>query len=222
MLPVILDESCERLESLLAPLAETAVFRRSGGYLGDPELCAHELEAFCHDRFGGRRVLVVAGSFGALTALRFADCHPESVAGLVLVDPSHRQQADRALALLESAGAGDSPAAEAFRRHAADRAPAWWRAGCESAARLRPVGDLPVIVLAAGCPEVEGELPTDLHARLVADRHVQLREYAGLSTCGAFHVVERSGHDIATACPESVVQAVREATQAAVGRAAPR
>jgi pimeloyl-ACP methyl ester carboxylesterase len=186
------------------------IFRRQEGYLTAPERSTAELERQISATLGMNPVVLVAASFGAFTALLYASRHPDLVSGLVLVDPSHPKQAERAFAILENAGAGETKCAAAFLAYTPEHAPEWWRVGCDRIRSIRTLGSLRMIVLAAGCPEIEGDLSPVIYERLVGDRHEQMREYARLSSRGECRVVEQVGHGIVLAKPDVVLAAIDE------------
>jgi len=90
------------LESQLARLGRVFVYDRAG--LGwseagstprDADHLATELQAVLAQAGVGPRRILVGHSLGAVVVLRLAAAHPETTAGLILIDPSHPEQLTR-------------------------------------------------------------------------------------------------------------------------------
>jgi pimeloyl-ACP methyl ester carboxylesterase len=207
---VILDESCDLLEPEVSQFVPTVVFRRLGGFVIDPEVACEQLHQLIVARMASTHVIYVAASFAGFTALLLGSHYPSLVAGLILVDPSHPDQVERAMEAFREAKVLDSEATCGFREYLPDRAPEWWTVGCARAKAIVSLGDLKVVVLAAGKPELKGTVPPGLYDKLVADRHALLRRYSSSTSHGAFSVVAESGHGIAVEHPRAVIDAIRE------------
>jgi pimeloyl-ACP methyl ester carboxylesterase len=207
---VILDESCDRLEPEVSQFVPTVVFRRSGGFVIDPKVACEQLHGLIVERIAPTRVIYVAASFAGFTALLLGSLHPSLVEGLILVDPSHPDQVERAMEAFREAEVVDSEAACGFREYLPDRAPEWWTVGCARVRAIGSLGDLKVVVLAAGKPELKGTVAPRLYDKLVADRHALLRGYSSSTSHGEFSVVADSGHGIAAEHPKAVVDAIRK------------
>jgi pimeloyl-ACP methyl ester carboxylesterase len=179
----------------------------------EPEASALELHATLASWGISAPVLLVGASYCAFTQMIFAQRWPRRVAGLVLVDPSHPLQGERALARLTPDAAGTSEAVERFRLLLKGFGPAW-EAGCRQFAEVQDLGTVPMTILAAGSPETPEELEPALREALIQERHGLLRSYCGLSRRASMRIVEGSGHAIASEEPEAVIQAVREMLEA--------
>jgi pimeloyl-ACP methyl ester carboxylesterase len=203
---VVLDESCAHLEDTVAALAPVEVFRRADGFRIESTIAAAELRQLLDDRGILGRAFYIAPSFAGFTALLLASEHPGSLAGILLVDPSHPRQGSDALQIL-----ADAPATtelERMRSLLAGFGPAWEQS-CRAVAEIRNLGDLTLRVLAGGKFDLVCELPEEFQVRLIRSRHAMLSEYCTLSRDATLEVVETAGHDIARQAPEAVLSAVR-------------
>jgi pimeloyl-ACP methyl ester carboxylesterase len=205
---IILDEPCARLREAVAAFAPVFVFKATRGFLSPPLPAAEELSAGL--AVAGLRppYVLVAASFGGFAALAYADRHRETLAGLVLVDASHPDQGPTALAAIP-AGTPVTPKVAAFRKHLEGFGPVWTE-GCATMAAIRNIGDIPLIVLAAGNPDMPDELPRDTRLALTQGWHALQRKHAARSTRGELRIVPGAGHDLIRLAPDTVVAAIRE------------
>jgi pimeloyl-ACP methyl ester carboxylesterase len=186
------------------------------------------------DRTGvtGPAVLVGA-SIGGLAVRLLASEHPDRVAGLVLVDASHEDQAVEVprvapfVPLLSSLGifrllgvtfgpppATLAPAVRGFAEVTGRRATAYktsvdefthLRQSAEQMKAARRQLNMPLVVVTAG--------------RGTDDEWLKLqRDQVSLSPRGCQMIAENSGHGIATAQPEIVIRAVQSIVDAINGR----
>jgi len=204
---VILDESCAPLREALEAYAPVFVFRRRSGFLTTPPAAAVlDLHAALLAGHVVPPYVLVAASFGGLTALAYAARYPATLAGLVLVDSSHPQQGPAASATIPP----DElllPAVAAFRQNLQGFGPVWSE-GCAAVADIRDLGDLPMIVLAAGRPDMPAELSEGTRRALTQSWHALQRQHAALSARGELRIVPDSGHNIVNAAPAVIVAAV--------------
>jgi pimeloyl-ACP methyl ester carboxylesterase len=154
---------------------------------------------------------VLAGhSLGGLYVQLFAYQHPDDVAGLVLVDPTHEEFSARLADLLLALGtpipsAPPEPDTDdvSFMQMRETRA-------------SEPFPPLPLIVLSHGRPADPSERPPDWpiaeEERVWRELHAEI---ARMAPNGRHIVAEASGHDIHLEQPELVVEAI----QAIVGAA---
>jgi pimeloyl-ACP methyl ester carboxylesterase len=211
---IVLDEGCAHLLPRLNPITSTIVFQRSLGFRSSCRAAVQELRQLVFSPETSGRVVLVAPSFAGFTALLYAQAFPENIAGLLLVDPSHPRQGPMALAALDSPNAPDAPSIRAFRTMLAGFGEAWDE-GCRDVAAITNLGQMRMIVLAAGKPLTPPELPASIREKLIRDRHDLLAEYARLSSRGEIRIVAGVGHDIARESPDVVIRAALEL--AAVG-----
>ena len=191
----------------VAEFAPVHIFKRRKGYLSSPRGAVDELHEHLTAGASPAPCVLVSASFGAFTALLFAAKYPLDVAGIVLADPSHPRQGPVALEVLSTLGPHVTEPIAKFRAMFAGFGP-MWDEGCRDVEGVVSLGDIPVLVLAAGRPEAPSELPADVYRRLVADRHRQLGEYAALSTKGDLQIVPDVGHGIAVEAPDVVREAI--------------
>jgi pimeloyl-ACP methyl ester carboxylesterase len=162
--------------------------------------------------------LLVGGSFGGLIVTHYASLHPGNVAGIVLVDSTHPEHNQRALALLPPPIPGESRALENFRsllwQQTYDPLSTPEEEGLDfpvSVTQMRAswtLGDIPLTVLTAGQDEWEDGFPQE-----VACRYEQLwltlqRELADRSSRSTHVIVNESGHCIHAEKPEAVLGAI--------------
>jgi len=162
--------------------------------------------------------VLVAHSMGGANVRLVAARHPESVAGMVLVDSVSEAQPSRYFALLPEEqlaqfreGLAASPEHVDFTTYSDT---------LESLATRSPsIGDRPLVVLAHGkvLPAPPGVSPA-LGNELDAVWRSMQADLPKLSTNSAFVVVEDAGHFIQLDRPEVVVAAIREVVAAARAR----
>lgn len=206
---VILDAPCAGLRDAIASIAPVFLFQRKGGFLTTTASAAGEelKEALAAGNVGPPYILVSA-SYGGFTALAYAARFPVGLAGLVLVDPSHPEQGASVAAAIPP----DElrlPAVAAFKNYMQGFGPIWTES-CETMAGIRELVDVPMIVLAAGRPDMPMELSEGTRRELTRGWHALQRRHVSLSTRGELRIVPGVGHNIAAAAPELVVAAVLE------------
>jgi pimeloyl-ACP methyl ester carboxylesterase len=205
---VILDEPCARLHAAVAAFAPVFVFQASRGFLSPPLLAAEELPGVLAAAGVAPPYVYVAASFGGFAALAYAASHPETLAGLVLVDASHPRQSQTALGAIPPTEP-QTPAIAAFRQHLQGFGPVWSE-GCAAVARITDLGAVPLLVLAAGQPDMPAELSAATRDALTRGWHgLQLR-HAVLSSRRELRIVPGAGHDLVRLAPDSVLAAIRE------------
>jgi pimeloyl-ACP methyl ester carboxylesterase len=205
---VILDEPSSRLREAVAAFAPVFVFRPSRGFLSPPLLAAEELSGALAAAGVAPPYVYVGASFGGFTALAYAARHPETLAGLVLVDASHPRQSKTALGAIPSTEP-PTPAVAAFKQHLQGFGPVW-NESCEAIARITDLGAVPLLVLAAGQPDMPPELSAATREALTRSWHgLQLR-HAALSSRRELRIVPGAGHDLVRLAPHSVLTAIRE------------
>ncbi len=159
-----------------------------------------------------RPVVLVGHSFGGVVAQLFAARAPSDVAGLVLVDPTPGTFREDMCSVVDEAACSalTSQLAPAGNPEGMD-----WPASVAELAAAGPIGDVPIIVLAA-TNHGQGSV-----AAAVELWRGRLRELADSATRGTFQLVE-SGHFIHLDKPDVVAEAIRSViASAAAGSAAP-
>jgi pimeloyl-ACP methyl ester carboxylesterase len=206
---LILDEPCAALHDRLAALAPVFVFKRRAGFLATrPVAAAEELHEALETANVAPPYVFVAASFGGFAALAYADRYPATLAGLVLVDSSHPDQGVAALAAIP----GDElamPEVATFAQYLRGFGPVWDE-GCAEIRRITRLGDVPLIALAAGSPDMPAGLSEDTRRKLTHGWHELQRGHAALSTRGKLQIVSKSGHNIVATASEAIIAAVQE------------
>jgi pimeloyl-ACP methyl ester carboxylesterase len=160
--------------------------------------------------------ILVGHSLGGLFVRQYAAAHPDDIAGIVLVDPSHEDQDARLEELVgptlwaerEQAVAGQVDP-EGFDVVAID-------AEVRRARNAAPLPRVPLVVLTHGLPPdpsgIPAGWPVEAEEALWRDLH---RELAALVPGGKVIVAETSGHFIQLDQPGLVVDAVRDVARRA-------
>jgi pimeloyl-ACP methyl ester carboxylesterase len=161
-------------------------------------------------RISGPYVLV-GHSLGGVHMRLFASQFPKDVAGMVLVDSSHEDQAAR----LSASGYTPPPEPEPAVERDPDRT--------DMLASLKEVGevhwraDIPLVVLSHGrsISDAAPGITVEQSSRTEAVWLEMQRELATLSAKGRMVIAQRSGHFIQIDQPELVINAIRETVAAA-------
>ncbi|WP_438479803.1 alpha/beta fold hydrolase [Oleiharenicola lentus] len=198
------------MSSSLGEFAAVFVFRSKAGFLSSPEKRADELRDWLENQGIVTPIVLVAASFGGFMALHFADRFPGRMAGLVLVDCSHPEQSAMALAAIADSPA--LPAVEKFRDYLRGFGPAW-ETSCREVARLPALGNLPLIVLAAGRPDMPEEMSAEARAKLTSGWLELQRRHAARSTVGELRVIENCGHNLVQHASQEIVRAIADLRQ---------
>lgn len=155
----------------------------------------------------------VGHSFGGLASMLYAHHYPDEIAGMVLVDSMHPDQAVRLRSLM-------TPAEVQIDREL-------WTQNREGldidsiAAEVRAASGrstIPLIVLAQGRPESNPTERSTKEAQVWRELQIDLSKR---SSNGRLVVAEKSGHDIHVDQPELVVAAIREVVETARTKARP-
>lgn len=205
---IILDEPCARLRDEVAEFGPVFILKPSRGFLSSPIVAAEELPAMLAAAGAKPPYVFVAASFGGFAALAYAARSPGTLAGMVLADASHPEQSESALAAIP-ANAPVTPMMTAFKRTLQGFGPVWTES-CAEIARIHGLEDLPLIVLAAGTPDMPDELPPETRVSLTRSWHALQRKHAARSTRSELRIVEGAGHDLVRVAPQSVLNAIRD------------
>jgi pimeloyl-ACP methyl ester carboxylesterase len=178
--------------------------------------------------------VLLGWSIGGWYVRAFAEAYPDEIAGMVLVDATHADEAARLTAVLPPERDDEDPSIALARTLLAgieDDPPSaaigWLdlaASGIE-ARELGDIGDLPLIVLSQGRVEFDLGLPSlvlpePYGSRLKLAAQALQAELASLSTRGEQRTVSGAGHVIQYDDPEAVVQALLDMQElAAAGRA---
>ena len=156
-------------------------------------------------------VVLVGHSLGGLFVRLYASQHPEEMAGLVLVDPSHEDQETR---IRELVGPDLWAAREAVSAGFVDPEGFDLKAiavEVRAAKAEAPLPPMPLVVLTHGLPPdaalIPSGWPLNAEERLWRELHADL---AGLVPGGRQVIAERSGHFIQIDQPDLVTAAIRD------------
>jgi pimeloyl-ACP methyl ester carboxylesterase len=166
--------------------------------------------------------VLLGWSIGGWYVRAFAEAYPDEVAGMVLLDATHPDEAARLTAVLPPERDDEDPSIAVARTLLAgieDDPPSaaigWLdlAASGTEARDLGDIGDLPLIVLSQGRAEFDLGLPSlvlpePYGSRLKLAAQALQAELASLSTRGEQRTVSGAGHAIQYDDPEAVVQAL--------------
>jgi pimeloyl-ACP methyl ester carboxylesterase len=176
--------------------------------------------------------VLLGWSIGGWYSQAFAERYPSEVAGIVLVDATHPDEAARLAAVIPPHRSGEDPAIGLARvllagiENDPPSPPIGWldlaRSGDEARA-LGDLGDLPLVVLSQGRADLDLGLPglvlpEPYGSRLKTAAQALQAELASLSTRGEQRTVTGAGHAIQLDDPAAVAQAIMD-VQAAIAEA---
>ncbi|MFN8595345.1 MAG: alpha/beta hydrolase [Anaerolineae bacterium] len=207
----------------LRALTQVCVYDRASLGKSDDqggERTSQEIAGQLHRLLGIAKIeapyIMVGHSLGGVNVLLFADGYPTEVAGIVLIDSVHPDQADRWLAALPTPAATDNQALMDLRaglpwhnRQCIPETMNWTRTLAQARA-VKSLGNMPLVVLVATDPTRTdwGDIQPEVAARLDQiwlDLHM---EYLTLSTDSHLIRAEHSGHFIQTDEPQLVIDAI--------------
>ncbi|MGI8826290.1 MAG: alpha/beta fold hydrolase [Chloroflexota bacterium] len=166
---------------------------------------------------GGGPFVLVGHSFGGLVTLRFAQRHPDAVAGLVFVDSSHPRQMESILKTISRQPSAENHSLGRYR----DRLVAMFRdptlnwEGIDIGASMRevkppaPLGDFPVAVLTADSVFHDLEIDPQSVGGLTGTWRCLQAEFTTLSPRVLARVVPGSTHYVFRSHAQDVVEAIR-------------
>lgn len=209
----------ERVRPEVAKFARVCAYDRAGLGTSDPVSAPRTVVALTEDlhtllagaKLAGPYVLV-GHSLGGLLARLYASYYPAEVAGMVLVDSSHEDETDRALALIPR----DTLKEMLKRMRPEDLVPrsAERVDGCSIRTLMNALdwrADIPLVVLTQGRAYGPDMVAVPSIAPQAYQLHLAMqRDLAGRSPRGRQVIAEKSGHLIHHDQPELVVAAVRE------------
>jgi pimeloyl-ACP methyl ester carboxylesterase len=212
-----------RVQPEVSKFARVCAYDRAGLGTSDPVAAPRTIVALAEDlhallsnaKVSGPYVLV-GHSLGGMLARVYASYYPSEVAGMVLVDSAHEDEADRAVALTPP-----DVLKEMLRRaRPEDLTPRSDERidGCSVRTLMNALdwrGDIPLVVLTQGIPYGPDMVAVPSAAPKAYQLHLELqRELAGRSPRGRQVIAEKSGHAVHQDQPELVVSAVREVLEA--------
>jgi pimeloyl-ACP methyl ester carboxylesterase len=221
------------IQAELAQVTRTCTYDRAGYGASEPgplprhsERAAGELKQLLENAGVQGPYVLVGHSLGGLNAQVFVDRYPESVDGLVLLDPAPLafitgqafpalyQMLSQQAAELGRAAEGARRATDAEAQAQADylEALASEHAALisESAAQVAAIasfGGLPLVVIGSGVPNPAFGEEAAAYQQFWIEQN---RALATKSTNGTFVLVEESGHHLEQDAPDDVVRAISE------------
>jgi pimeloyl-ACP methyl ester carboxylesterase len=174
--------------------------------------------------------VLVGHSLGGLLVRLYEERHDADVAGVVLVDPTHESDVLYSLRLgrwvrlrelatgrpVPEPRLGRAPAPAAPPDTAADYLPEeFQQLHLARRARPEPLGDRPLVVLAAGRRPAPPGTPDSVWAPLRREKDAQRAELARLSRNARLVVDPASGHGIPVENPRLVARAIEDVVEAA-------
>jgi pimeloyl-ACP methyl ester carboxylesterase len=165
--------------------------------------------------------LLVGHSHAGLPLRLFTHRYRHEVAGLVLLDASHPDQAQRELQLLPPPTPHEPPALTTVRdRLQVERVDPFSNSEAiditASAAQVRATGrfgDLPLVVITAGIDEWEEGFPPEIAHALEQDWLAMQKELAALSDNSTHIIAAESNHVIQDCQPALVIDVIRRLVQ---------
>jgi pimeloyl-ACP methyl ester carboxylesterase len=207
-----------RVQPEVAKFTRVCSYDRAGEGWSDPSPARESLQQTVNElhrlllRADVKPPYVLAGqSWGGPIARVYASQHPERVVGMVLIDTTHE---DAQLGVVRLGGI-------VRPRSLSPTEGGQLKADLDLVADTRenrpyPLGDLPLIVLAAG---KAGEPPPGVTAeawqQLADEKRQQRVDQARLSRNSKLIIATRSGHEIHQDDPPLVIAAIREVVEAA-------
>ena len=209
-----------RVQPEVAKFARVCSYDRAGLGGSDPAPTPRTVVAFTEDlhallanaKVPGPYVLV-GHSLGGILARLYASYYPAEVAGMILVDSAHEDEADRGLALippdtLKEMLKGAKPE-DLMVRNPNESLDHCSLRGLLNALNWR--GDIPLVVLTQGQPYRPEDYPNPSLAPKYYQLHLEMqRELVRRSPKGRQVMAERSGHFIQQDQPELVINAIRQ------------
>jgi pimeloyl-ACP methyl ester carboxylesterase len=166
--------------------------------------------------------LLVGHSYGGLPLRLFATQHRREVAGMVLLDASYPDLAQRQLALLPPPAPGEPPALTRMRNELeTERIDPFYNGEAidltASAAQVQAsgrLGMLPLVVITAGMDEWEEGFPPELARAQEEDWLAMQKGWAALSDNSVHVIATQSNHVIQECQPELMVAVIRRLVEA--------
>jgi pimeloyl-ACP methyl ester carboxylesterase len=208
-----------RVQPEVAKFARVCAYDRAGLGTSDPVTAPRTIVQVIEDLhalLSNAKVpgpYVLAGhSLGGIMVRLYASYYPAEIAGMVLVDSTHEDEADRGVALIPT---------ETLKEMLRRARPEDLKVGgpeaidtCSIRAVMNALNwrsNIPLVVLTQGQPYRPEDYPSPSMASRYYQLHLELqRELAGRSPRGMQVIAEKSGHFIHQDQPELVINAIRQ------------
>jgi pimeloyl-ACP methyl ester carboxylesterase len=169
--------------------------------------------------------VIVGASWSGMPAKMFAYDYPDEIAGMVLIDGLHEEEATRILATLPAESTDENQGVKEIRAIYAPpiadgvnyvESDVQVRAARQARGNSPLLGALPLIVLTPARVDQDwpASVPEELLRRLDSAWMELQEDNATLSSNSKFIMVEGSGHDIEVDQPEVVVEAIQQVIEA--------
>lgn len=222
------------VQDLLAPRVRTCAYDRAGSGWSEPGPAPRTMrqEVFeLHALLEAAKVpgpfVLVGQSIGGLLVRMYAERYSSDVVGMVLVDPTHESSVlyslreTRWLRLREQAKGRSVPEPRREGRVSTQynpeddyQAEEFQQVYVSRQANPEPLGNRPLIVLAAGKRPAPPGTSEDLWKQLKRERDEQVQDLARLSRNSKFVLDPSSGHNMHTDNPQIVARAIEEVLEA--------
>ena len=208
-----------RVQPEVAKFARVCSYDRAGMGTSDPVPAPRTIVQVTEDlhtltanaKIPGPYILV-GHSLGGMLVRLYASYYPAEVVGMVLVDSTHEDEADRGVALMPAETLKEMlkrAGPEDLKVRAPEAIDTCSIRSLMGAMNWR--GDIPLVVLTQGQPYRAEDYPIPSMAPKYYQLHLELqRELVSRSPRGRQVIAEKSGHFIHQDQPELVVAAVRE------------
>jgi pimeloyl-ACP methyl ester carboxylesterase len=210
----------DRVQPDVAKFARVCSYDRAGLGASDPAPAqrtvvslTEDLHAFLVNAKVRGPYVLVGHSLGGLLARVYASYYPKDVVGMVLVDSTHEDEADRGLSLLPPETLKDM-ARRAKPEDMVVSNPAEKFDTCSMRALMDALNwraDIPLVVLTQGLPYRAEDYVNPSLASQYYQLHLEMqKDLVGRSSRGRQIMADRSGHFIHRDQPELVVNAIRQ------------
>lgn len=202
----ILDEVSSPLNEYLSNKYETILFTPDIGWNGDVRKRISSLYKLLED-YTNYEVIYIASSMGVFTILPFVNKFPGIISRVILLDPTHIQWGARYLNILNRIDLPKNKELEDFKS-LFNRSNEASITGTQEMENVKNLGDLNLLVIAAGSDSYAEFLPLEVQVELMSIRHKLLSEYITLTANGSFIILDDAEHSIAVDKPQEIIEII--------------
>jgi hypothetical protein len=203
----IVDEITGELILPLSKYVNTFMFTSSDGINSDVIKSSDELNKVVDDNTG--KVIFVASSLGAFTALTYAKRFPGKLLGLVLLDPTHPMQGESILNILNNNEVPESKDLDDLKEQCS-RTNEAGETGSKEIEGIISLNSLNLLVLIAGEYSFSNKIPDYIQKQITDNRHKMLIDYTKLTDKGQYKIIPKVGHAIAHEAPEIAAKIIND------------